>query len=313
MRQVELQHTQQEKGSDVMRKTILAGALTVATLVMILTMQGVSLRGMMGDEDDDDAPGNLRALFHLDDFATLASPVAILTEDSSGNGNNGNLIRVAIAQNLGKFNDALTFAGGFVEVGRDPTMEPRSVTVETWVKSSAPGTNAFLLTKGAQGMNGSYSLNRNTSLVAGNLHFDVFNGATAVRSPEMPSASVFNGAFHHVVGTFDNGVHPPAANVQGTVKIYLDGAPIDGGTNAGTPAAPYVIKYDFATAAGSHRDLVLGGLIGTATTTTLPFAGLLDETRVWARALSANEVKVSANMGLQANPPKKIGDQDSTV
>src|SRR5713101_2811997 len=146
-----------------MRKTILAGALTVATLVMILTMQGVSLRGMMGDEDDDAAPGNLRALFHLDDFATLASPVAILTEDSSGNGNNGNLIRVAIAQDLGKFNDAVTFAGGFVEVGHDPTMEPRNVTVETWVKSSLPGTNAFLVTKGAQGTNGSYSLNRNTS------------------------------------------------------------------------------------------------------------------------------------------------------
>ena len=85
-----------------MRKAILGGVLTVAALVVILIMQGVSLHGMLGDDDDDDNPGALRALFHLDEFATLtgsaASPAPILTEDSSGNGNNGNLIDGVTAQ-----------------------------------------------------------------------------------------------------------------------------------------------------------------------------------------------------------------------
>src|SRR5439155_2108958 len=115
-----------------MRKAILGGVLTVAALVVILTMQGVSLHGMLGDDDDDDDnPGALRALFHLDEFATLtgsaASPAPILTEDSSGYGNNGNLIDgVTVLNDGGKFDDALSFngVGGFVEVGRDPTMEP---------------------------------------------------------------------------------------------------------------------------------------------------------------------------------------------
>ena len=65
-----------------MRKAILGGVLTVAALVVILMMQGVSLHGMLGDDDDDDDdnPGALRALFHLDEFATLtgsaASPIS---------------------------------------------------------------------------------------------------------------------------------------------------------------------------------------------------------------------------------------------
>src|SRR5438046_10218675 len=85
-----------------MPKAILAGTLTVAALAVILTMQGVSLQGMMGDDDEDEAPGNLRALFHLDKFRLLTSPVATLTPDSTGDGNTGNLIGAALVAG-GKF------------------------------------------------------------------------------------------------------------------------------------------------------------------------------------------------------------------
>src|SRR5206468_5367372 len=104
--------------------------------------------------------------------------------------NNGNLIDgVTVVHDGGKFDDALSFngVGGFVEVGHDPTMEPANVSVETWVKSTAPGANAYLLTKGAGGAagTGSYSLNLNAG---GNLLFSVFNGTAAQTSAAVPSA-----------------------------------------------------------------------------------------------------------------------------
>src|SRR5437867_7864771 len=151
-----------------MPKTILAGTLTVAALLLILTMQGVSLHGMMGDDDDEnEAPGNLRALFHLDKFRLLTSPVATLTPDSTGDGNTGNLIGAAAFVAGGKFGPAVSFtgAGQVVEAGHDATMEPNFVTVEAWIKAtSALGADATILAYGSDGCTAtsfaSYSLNR---------------------------------------------------------------------------------------------------------------------------------------------------------
>src|SRR5438093_6606871 len=122
-----------------MPKAILAGTLTVAALAVILTMQGVSLHGMTGDDDEDEAPGNLRALFHLDKFRLLTSPVATLTPDSTGDGNTGNMIGAAAFVARGKFGPAVSFtgAGQVVEAGHDATMEPNFVTVEAWIKATA--------------------------------------------------------------------------------------------------------------------------------------------------------------------------------
>src|SRR5262249_30341433 len=40
------------------------------------------------------------------------------------------------------------------------------------------------------------------------------------------------------------------------------------------------------------------------------FTGTLDEVRIWARALSAGEIKVSNDMGAQTNVPSEIGQEE---
>jgi hypothetical protein len=292
----------EEEEEERMRKTFLTATAMVATLVVSLALQGVSLHGMIGDDDDhDDGVTNLRALWHFDKFLTLTAPPqvtpAVLTPDSTENGNTGNVIDgAARVPDGGEFDDGIALTTtGFVEAGHDPTLEPKFVTAELWVKAPTPGTNAYLLSKGIQACSApSYSLNR-ASDTLGNLHFDVFNGTTLVRSPGAPSASVFNTAFHHVAGTYDGA----------TVKIFVDGVQVDGGTVV--PLTFGNIKYDLP----NGRDLYLGRYNGPGC--TLPFTGILDETRIWARALSGPELLVSADMGLQnvGGPggfrPEKIG------
>jgi len=270
-----------------MRKAILAGTLAVATLVVSGALRGVPLYAWAMMDDDDDGVTNLRALWHFETFRALTAPpqvtAAQLTPDSTENGNTGNVIDGAgEAHDLGKFDDGVTLTStGYVEAGHSPTLEPKLVTAELWVKATAAtaGAGAYLLSKGIQACTAaSYSLNRNA---AGALVFTVFNGTTALASPIAASASVFNGAFHHVAGTYDGT----------SVKMYLDGAQQDGSTTV--PATFVNIKYDLA----NGRDLYLGRFNGTGCTNA--FTGTLDETRIWARALSAAELLVSADMGLQ--------------
>ena len=305
-----------------MRKAILGGVLTVAALVVILIMQGVSLHGMLGDDDDDDSPTLLRALWHLDDIIALTSPTAFLTPDSTGDGNTGVLFDGAQTGVAGRFGSGIaTSTGGYMEVGHDPTMEPPSkITVETWVKAASPsaaGTNAYVLSKGFSGAttlcNASYSFNQvDATAPAGQsrVHFDILttNGpATALaRSPSgtvavpASSAAVFNGAFHHLAGTWDG--------TTTGLKLYLDGVLQTADGTA--PATGFTaINYN-----QPNRDFYLGRLNGSTTTTPCtttgannPFTGTIDESRVWARDLTAGEIAVSVDMGRQTNPPVEIG------
>jgi hypothetical protein len=292
-----------------MRKAILAGTLAVATLVVSGALRGVPLHAWAMMDDDDDRVTNLRALWHFENFLQLAAPpqvtAAQLTPDSTENGNTGNVIDGGgEAHDLGKFDDGVTLTStGYVEAGHNPTLEPKFVTAELWVKASAAtaGANAFLLSKGIQtpctvasAAAASYSVNRNA---AGDLVFRVFNGTTSFASPAILAASVFPAAqtFHHVAGTFDGA----------SVKIYLDGVQQDGGTAV---TAGFTINYNLP----GGRDLYLGRFNAPAPCTN-PFTGTLDETRIWGRALSAAELLVSADMGLQTVgatggfPPHNIG------
>ena len=314
-----------------MPKAILAGTLTVAALAVILTMQGVSLHGMTGDDDEDEAPGNLRALFHLDKFRLLTSPVATLTPDSTGDGNTGNMIGAAAFVARGKFGPAVSFtgAGQVVEAGHDATMEPNFVTVEAWIKAtaSALGTDATILAYGADGCTqtatsgfASYSFNRNAN---DGLRFTISaRGPAPALAPAVVHSAVLTAidqlrnlaalpwAFHHVAGTF---APPVAPSTNRTVNLFVDGTQV----GVGTPADGLKINYAQLPA---NRGLSLGRYDGAnCSPAALPafrsFNGtaaspsLLDEVRIWARALTGPEIAVSANMGTQTNVPVEIGGE----
>ena len=129
-------------------------------------------------------------------------------------GNDGTLQNGATAAAAGEVGLAFSFDGvdDFVNVPNNANLEPANVTVDMWFNSAAPGANAYLIAKGAEDCDApSYSLN--TAGTGGGIAFDIWDGSTLARSP-FSAATVFDGMWHHVAGTFDGA----------TVRLFIDGS-----------------------------------------------------------------------------------------
>jgi hypothetical protein len=221
------------------------------------------------------AQAGLRALWHFNESLT---PTPTTTADSSGYDNTGTLQNGAtFASGVNaNFGNALSLDGitngsdDFVRIPTSPVLEPAQLTVELWVKSAAPGPNAYLVAKGSQGCSApSYSFNKVGG--GGGLFFDVWDGSALFRSPQTTLLSVFDGNWHHVAGTFDGAY----------VRIYVDGEQV----GTGTPVTSgFTIKYDLPTT----TDLLFGNYEGCGN--IYHYNGLLDEAHIWARALSGAEI-----------------------
>jgi hypothetical protein len=216
------------------------------------------------------AATNLGAFWHLDESAGTAAL------DSSGNANHGTINGAGHV--AGRFGKALQFDGidDKVLIDRSPTLEPAAVTVEGWVRSPAsPGAFRHIVSQGAYLCEvASYGLTTGSS---GGLAFYVSNGSDdqLAISPTAP-ASVWDGAWHHVAGTYDGA----------TVRLYVDGAQVGSGTSTTIP-----IGYGLP-----NPDGLLGSFGGTCNP-ELSYGGSLDEPRIWRRALSAQEIAASFAMG----------------
>jgi concanavalin A-like lectin/glucanase superfamily protein len=216
------------------------------------------------------AATNPGAFWHLDEATgTVAA-------DSSGNANHGTID--GAARIGGRFRNALRFDGvdDKVLIARSATLEPSAVTVEGWVRSPAsPGAFRHIVAQGAVTCQAaSYGL---YSGADGGLAFYVSsdNGSVFTVSPAAP-ASVWDGAWHHVAGTYD-GV---------AVRLYVDGIQVGTGSSTTLP-----IGYGLPNPAG-----LLGSFGGTCNP-QLAYSGDLDEARVWPRALSAQEIAASVAQG----------------
>src|SRR6202011_4717079 len=96
-------------------------------------------------------------------------------------------------------------------------LQPAQVTVDAWVKASATGTYAYLLSKGANAnAAASYALYTGSS---GGLFFYIYNGTATAISPDAGTA-IWDNNWHHVAGTFDGTA----------VRLFVDGVQVGGGT-----------------------------------------------------------------------------------
>jgi hypothetical protein len=218
------------------------------------------------------AATNLGAFWHLDESSGTTAV------DTSGNANNGAIsgaTRVA-----GRFGRALYFDGNdsvlIPQPATQASLKPATVTVEGWVRgTSTPGLYKHIVSLGANSCDvASYGLYTGSG---GGAAFYVSNGTSAqfAVSPAAAPASIWDGAWHHIAGTYDGAA----------VRLFVDGTEVGSGTPA-TLAIGYDVPFD---------DGLLGSFGGPSC--LLDYIGNLDEPRIWRRALSAQELAASAAMG----------------
>jgi Concanavalin A-like lectin/glucanases superfamily len=152
---------------------------------------------------------------------------------------------------------ALSFAGAqYVAVADTPALEPQHVAVDAWVRrAGSPGRWRYVLSKGSVDCDRSaYGL---YSGWAGGVAFYVSSASHYTISPEAPAAVVWDGAWHHVVGSYDGT----------SVRLWVDGAPVGDGTPA---------RIAIAYGVGS-RGVYLGTYRGTC---ELGFKGDIDDVQI---------------------------------
>ena len=153
---------------------------------------------------------------------------------------------------------ALNFNGSsYVSIPDSGGLEPAHLAVDAWVQNSgSPGRWRYVLSKGSLECNRSaYGLYTGAS---GGMAFYVSSTSQYTVSPEVSPGLVWDGAWHHVIGSYDGD----------RVRLWIDGSQV--GTGTATSAA---ISY-----ASGSRGVYIGTYRGSC---ELGFSGAIDDPTVW--------------------------------
>ncbi len=184
-----------------------------------------------------------------------------MTKDLSGWGNHGALI--GPTWTTGRVGNCLSFDGTNDYVDVNDFQLGGEITVEGWIYPRAHQNYQRLLDFG----NGEYADNiviATSRGTTGKPYFEVFIGATLYHA-ESPDAISLN-SWHFLVGVLGGG----------RVKLYVDN----------------VLKADVAGPAGVNNLKRTNNFIGRSNwSADAFFNGLIDEVRIYNRALTASEVK----------------------
>ncbi len=201
-----------------------------------------------------------------------------LAADATGSGHDGRLGSSSGPDGndpswiAGRFGGGLRFVGDhdqFVSL-REPTgLQPAQITVEAWVRRlGTPGRWRYVVSSGAVDCDSaSYGLYTGFN---GGLAFYVSDRDRFVLSPDLAPAAVWDGGWHHAVGTYDGA----------SVRLYLDGTQVGAGTPAGL-----AIDYD------AEDGAYVGTYRGSC---ERPFTGDVDEVRIGAGVASAGQLRVES-------------------
>jgi len=203
--------------------------------------------------------------------------------DKSGNGNNGYFKSSVTATSTslvpGKIGQALKFNGAnnTVKIANNIADNIGALTVSFWMKPNVLGNPGEPVSKWREsaGFTGSWDFNRSSS---GAYNFTVVNSAGLGNSVAIGYASINDrNVWHHIVGTYDG------ANV----RLYIDkivGTPVAlTGVVHSAPSYPICIGADNGDSTGGCE--------------TSKFNGVVDDARIYNRALSASEIKQLYNLG----------------
>ncbi len=181
------------------------------------------------------------------------------------------------ARIAGAAGGGLRFGGAsFVRLPDSAALAVPTLTAEAVVRAgTSPGAYRYVVSRGGRScVAGSYGL---YSGAAGGVALYVFDGTRYVVSASARPADVWNGAWHHVAGTFDGRA----------LRLYVDGRLV------GEPmSAPLAIDYGSTSAHAS-----LGQYAGDC---ALSFRGDMDLVRLWAGARTASEIGAAATTSVGA-------------
>jgi len=188
--------------------------------------------------------------------------------DSSANGFNGTLVNAPTSV-PGKFGQAYNFNGvnQFIAGQSAPALAPLNFTLSFWMNPSDFSDNAhqyqMLVTKTNGGCCGiDYELREFVG--SGNLQFNKTVGGTQVY---LSTRQVFqNGTMYHVVLTFDG--------VSNQATYFVNGTQDSTATYTGSIKA-YTSPFQIATRGSG----------------TFPFAGVIDDVRLYSRVLAPVEIQ----------------------
>lgn len=190
--------------------------------------------------------------------------------DKSGNGNTGTITNMSTstARAPGKIGQALRFDGvnDRVDVGSGVNLS-NTVTFSAWVKPrnySESGFNVFLIGGKAIGSNNFY-----LDFLNGSIRWVTYDNSSNFH---IMSIAVGNNDWKHVVGVMDN-------NLQ---YLYANGV---------LQGSPLAVTWSYDDMSNSRVS------VGDNYWSVQAFPGLIDEVRIYNRALSASEVKTLYNMG----------------
>ncbi len=211
--------------------------------------------------------------------------------DRSGQSNNGTIS--GATKTVGRIGQALDFDGSddYVNAGSGASLDDLTTgTISAWIypRSSGEGANGYIVSKAANFTNDGWSF----AIPSSKLFFE-WDGATSDWERGSNNTLTLN-QWTHAVVTFNRDSASPSAT---NILIYENGvevtytAPLDGNTLDSDAASNLVI--------GNDR------IFNLART----FDGFIDETRIYNRILSADEIKRLYNIGgtLKINKPVYSG------
>lgn len=216
--------------------------------------------------------------------------------DSAG-GNDGTMqggLHASANSFPGKLGKALSFDGNndYVSVANNAALNPTSaITVTAWVKRSSNGSRDFIVSKGKSAGGGDHQYWLEFT-AANELVFLLEDGSGAVHKLTAADTTFTDNSWHHIAATYDG-------NIQ---KIYVDGV-ADSATISWTDSIDTTAD-----------DLVLGN---RSFYYNIPYGGLIDDVRIYERALTVDEIQALYNnvacVGPAGQPSTLIYNTDHKV
>lgn len=190
--------------------------------------------------------------------------------DISGNGNNGTLMGgpayvPSLVFSGGNFGKALSFNGANNYVSTPITSAAyTSATQEAWIKANAGNWYGRIVTKGG----GRWTVQKSTS---NTIKFELSTAGGSVGNNV--TASFQDGAWTHIVTVYDGS----------QAKLYINGE----------------LKSSYGGVSGAIDDVGDALSIGADSGSAYPFNGLIDEVRIYSKALSFAEIQKHYAKGLE--------------